>query len=445
MRISDRLPLFLIRRLEGRNTLRQSLDNSFWLFADQIVRMAAGLFVGVWVTRYLGPEQFGWLSYAIAIVATVGAFTSLGLNAVMVRELVRTPSEVDRLLGAAFLLKVLGAAVGYLICVGVAWIQPTAAGPTQLLIILVALGMFFQILDVFDLFFQARGESRISALVRIAACVAGSLFKIAMILTHASLQIIAVAGLVEMGSAAIAWLWVGKKADQRVTTFRLDWQCMVAIVAENWSLSLSGLAIYTQAYADQLVLGAMLGGSELGQYAAAMRLVSAFGFIPMVVQTVAAPEITRAKKVDEMLYRRRLHSLYRLMFGLFLITALPMILLGPLATRLLYGASYAGAAALLPWLALRLFFTNLGVARSVFITNEGLFRFALITAIAGAVVNIVLNLMLVPQWGARGAIASSFASFAVTTFVLEAFQPQARENLRLMAAAVFMPWRRFAG
>ena len=102
-------------------------------------------------------------------------------------------------------------------------------------------------------------------------------------------------------------------------------------------------------------------------------------------------------------------------------------------------------ATLLPWLAFRLFFTNFGVARSVFITNEGLFRFGLLTAVAGAVVNLGLNVVLVPAWGARGAILTSFASFGVTTFALEVFQPQARENLRLMARAVFLPWRSFTG
>lgn len=228
-----------------------------------------------------------------------------------------------------------------------------------------------------------------------------------------------------------------------------EWRCERAraagLLRESWPLALSGLAIYVQAYADQLVIGSMLGGGELGQYAAAMRLVSVFAFVPMVVQIVAAPEITRAKRDNETLYQKRLHSLYRSMFGLFLVTAIPLMTLGPIATRWLYGSSYAGAAALLPWLALRLLFTNLGVARSIFITNEGLFRFALVTAIAGALVNIVLNLVLVPRFGAKGAIVSSLASFATTTFALEVFQPRTRANLALVARAVFLPWRRFAG
>jgi len=445
MKVSAWLPPFLARRLAGRETLQRSIDNVSWLFVDQMVRMAAGLLVGVWVARYLGPEQYGWLSYATAVVGTVSAFTSLGLNAVVVRELVRTPAEADRWMGAAFFLKSLGAGIGFLICVGVAWWQPMPAEPTRPLVIIVALGMLFQALDVFDLLFQAKGESRVSAYVRIAACVLASLVKVGLILAHASLPVMAAAGVLEIALSAAGWLWAGGKSGQSIGRFRLDGDRARTLLNESWPLALSGLAIYTQAYADQLVIGAMLGGGELGQYAAAMRLVSVFAFIPVIVNTVASPEITRAKCDDSVLYQRRLYDLYRLMTLLFVAIAIPLVLVGAAAARLLFGEAYLQGAALLPWLAFRLFFTNLGIARSVFLTNEGLFRFGLFTAVAGALVNVGLNIWFVPVWGARGAIASSMASFAVTTFALEFLNSKTRANLRLMARAVCLPWRRFAG
>lgn len=445
MTVSDKLSGFLRTRLAGRDTLRRALDNSFWLFCDQLLRMAAGLLVGVWMARYLGPERYGWLSYALAAVGMVSSFASLGVNAVVVRELVRAPAESEAWLGTAFFLKSACASAGFLACVALAWLQSVPADSVRPMILIVALGMLFQTLDVIDLLFQARGESRVSAWVRMAACVLASLFRVGLILGRAPVVAFAVAGVAELALGAAGWLWVARRRGWRTADWRCERTRAVALLRESWPLALSGLAIYAQAYFDQLVIGAKLGGAELGQYAAAIRLVSVFAFVPMVVQTVATPEITRAKRDDETLYQRRLHGLYRFMFGLFFLTAVPLMVLGPPLARLLYGASYAGTAALLPWLAFRLFFTNLGVARSVFVTNEGLFRFALFTAVAGALVNILLNFLLVPWWGARGAIVSSFVSFGVTTFALEAFQPRARANLRLMARAVLLPWRRFVG
>lgn len=445
MTVSDKLPAFLRTRLAGRDTLRRAMDNSFWLFCDQLLRMAAGLLVGIWMARYLGPERYGWLSYALAVVGMVGSFTSLGINTVVVRELVRTPAEAGAWMGTAFFLRSAGASVGFLACVALAWLQSVPADSVRPMIVIVAAGMFFQALDVIDLLFQAKGESWVSAWVRMAACILASLLRVGLILGHAPVWAFAAAGVAELALCAAGWLRAAQRRGWRASEWRCERARVRALLHESWPLALSGLAIYAQAYFDQLVIGSMLGGGELGQYAAAIRLVSVFAFVPMVVQTVAAPEVTRAKRDDETLYRRRLHGLYRFMFGLFLITAVPLILLGPPAARWLYGASYAGTAVLLPWLAFRLFFTNLGVARSVFITNEGLFRFGLLTAVVGAVVNLALNFVLVPRWGARGAVLASYGSFGVTTFALEVFQPRARANLRLMASAVCLPWRRFAG
>jgi len=57
----------------------------------------------------------------------------------------------------------------------------------------------------------------------------------------------------------------------------------------------------------------------------------------------------------------------------------------------------------------------------------------------------VLNLFFIPAWGARGAIAASLVSFAVTTFALDCLQTKMRTNLRLMVRSVLLPWQRLAG
>ena len=53
--------------------------NTSWLFFEHILRMTLGLFIGVWVARYLGPNQFGLFSYVQALVAMASIFATLTL------------------------------------------------------------------------------------------------------------------------------------------------------------------------------------------------------------------------------------------------------------------------------------------------------------------------------------------------------------------------------
>ena len=77
------------------------------MFAEKILRMIVGLFVGVWVARYLGPANFGLFSYVQSFVGLFSVIATLGLDDIVVRELVKDNSRSNELLGTAFGLKII--------------------------------------------------------------------------------------------------------------------------------------------------------------------------------------------------------------------------------------------------------------------------------------------------------------------------------------------------
>ncbi|MGC9070393.1 MAG: oligosaccharide flippase family protein, partial [Elusimicrobiales bacterium] len=95
--------------------------NTGWLFFDQLVRMIVGFFVGVWVARYLGPEKYGIFSYALAFVAIFQGIAKLGLDGIVVRELVKYPEKRDELLGTSFWLKFIGGVITFSIILIIAY------------------------------------------------------------------------------------------------------------------------------------------------------------------------------------------------------------------------------------------------------------------------------------------------------------------------------------
>lgn len=403
--------------------------------------MLLGLLVGAWVARYLGPEGFGLLNGALAIVAVAGVLASLGLPSILVRELATFPANEGRILGTAFFLRMAAASMLWIGCVGIAWSGAWTEGAHRWLLPIAGLALLIQSVDVVERKLQAQGNIRQLACIRIVAVLIVSGLRIGLILTDASVEAFALAGACELAAAALGLGWMISRSRGGFGAWSVCAKHAVSLLREGLPLVGAGLAIQIQAYSDQIMIGAMRGSEELGQYAAALRVVVVFSVIAVVMQTVVSPEIARAKADDADLYRRRLHRLYRLAMVAGVATAGPLFFFGPTLVDWLFGEAYLAAGALLPLLALRLVLANMGVARGIFLTTEGMARFVLITATAGAILNVGLNLILIPKWGATGAIVSSLISFSLTTFGLEWADRRAKWNFRIMAAAMLRPWR----
>lgn len=434
----------LLARLQSRDTLKRMFSGGVWLGTEQCLRMVLGLLVGAWVARYLGPGDFGLLSGTLAVVAVAGVVASLGMNTVLVRELATSPHDAKEILGTAAFLRLLGSAMVWLVCVGIAWSGVGTEAAHAVLLPLAALALVVQSMDVVERQLQVAGDMRTLTIIRCVAMGGSFGLRVVLILTKAPVEAFALAGVCEMGVAALGLGWVTHRSGG-LGRWRFSLARARTLLRESLPLMCAGLAIHVQGYSDQIMLAAMSDSEVLGQYAAALRIVSVFAFLPAILQMVSAPEIARARRDDADLYRRRLHGLYRLAFGAALFTALPVALIGPYAVVWLFGDAYRAAGVLLPLFALRLFLANMGVVRGVFLNTEGMSRFVLITASAGAVANVALNLVLIPKWGAMGAVVASLLSFTLTTFGLEWADRRARANLRLMATAMLRPWRSFGG
>ncbi len=75
-----------LEELTQNKGFKRYLFNTLWMFSDQVFRLLAGVIVGIWVARYLGPDQFGVFNYAIAFVAIFGVIAKVGLDSLVVKK-----------------------------------------------------------------------------------------------------------------------------------------------------------------------------------------------------------------------------------------------------------------------------------------------------------------------------------------------------------------------
>jgi len=410
--------------------------NTSWLFAEKILRMVVGLLVGIWVARYLGPDKFGLLSFAHSFVGLFTIFATLGLDEVVVRELVKDESRRDSLVGTTFWLKLFGA---FLVLLVLAFAINFTSNDidTHILVFIIASATIFQSFNIVDFYFQSKILSKFVAYANFISLFISTIVKIALILSHASLLAFAWVVLFDSFVLACGFIYFFLKH----STFRIKYlifykSTAIDLLKDSWPLIFSGGVLMIQARIDQVMIKEMLGSLEVGYYSVAMRLIEAVAFIPMLLKSSLYPSIQSAKIQSKALYQDRLLNFYRLNFLFFLVLAIPIFIFAEPIIVLLFGIEYQPAGVLLALLSIRLFFANMGVARGTYIVTENLMKFSMFTMILGTIVNIYLNYVLIPNYGARGAIVATIVSFFTTIYLVDIFYSKTRHNVILQLKSI---------
>lgn len=395
------------------------------MFAEQILRMVSGLLVGIWVARYLGPEQFGLFSYAIAFAAIFGSIAKLGLDGIVVRELVREPNQRDIYLGTAFWLK-LGGAICTLAAIAFAMQFTSNDRTTNLYIFIIASGAIFQSFEVIDFYFQSKVLSKFVSICKLTQLLLSSLLKVYFVLTGAELFWFVIVSLFDQASLAVT-LYIAYRYQKLGNFYRhFDVPTAKQMLKDSWPLIFSGLVIMIYMRIDQIMIKEMLGEKEVGLYSAAVRVSELWYFIPVIVTNSLFPSIVNAKKISEELYKRRLQRLYTLMVWAAIAVALPMTFLSDWLVALLYGEAYREAGPVLMihiWTGV---FVSLGVASSAWLINQNLQPFAFYRTFSGAIINIILNLLLIPVYGMIGAAIATVIAQVMAALVFDVFTHKTR-------------------
>jgi len=435
------LPAPMRVRITGRPELQAIVNNSGWLLLDKLLRVLVGVSVGVWLARYLGPQQFGQLNFAVAFVALLGPLAALGLDAVVVRELVKHPEQRNAILGATFNLKVLGGMATLISAqLLIWWLRPDDVLARQMVAIL-SVGVLFQTFDAYDFWFQSQLKSRLTVAIKGAAFVLFSLVKVALMIMNAGLLAFAWVSLAELVMVAMGLGLVYRMTERGspVSAVLLwCWPRMRWLLSQSWALLLSGVAITIYSRIDQVMLAQLTGERELGLYSAALRLSEAWYAIPMAVVASVSPALIASYARSPEQYYARLQKLFNSLVGLAYLVAIPMSLLSSTLILWLYGPQFAGAGTVLMVHVWTAPFVFLGAGLNPWVINEGMTKFYLVQTTAGAVINTLLNLFLIPKFGAVGAAIATLVSQALAAYLMLGTTSKTRRIFYMQTKALLL-------
>lgn len=410
------------------------VKNAGWIVMGSLINKVLAFLVSVLTTRYLGPDNYGLLNYAVAYTTFFASLCTLGINSVIVKNLVDHPDEEGTTIGTTLLLRSISSFLSALMIVGIVCIVDCDEPLTIMVVAMYSVGLLFQIFDTFNYWFQSRLMSKFSSFASIAAFVTVSAYKVILLITGKSVIWFAMANAIDYIVLAIFLIiayW--RNGGSRLM---FSYQKASDLLRSSSSFVVSGLMVSIYASTDKLMLKQMMTEASVGYYSLASSFSMTWAFLLQAVIDSMYPVIVQERARDHAAYERKNKQLYAIVFYTSVLLSAVIALAAELIIRLLYGATYLPAVKPLRIIVWYTSFSYLGVARNAWMVCENRQKYLKYLYVSAAVINVGLNLALIPHWGASGAAVASLTTQMLTTILLPMLIRPLRPNAKLMWDAI---------
>jgi PST family polysaccharide transporter len=419
-----------IRRLLTHKDVRATGSNALWLGSEKAIRVLVGLFVGLWVARYLGPEDYGQLQYAAAWVSLFGAIAWLGAGDAIVRDLVRDDSREARLMGAAFAIRFAGSFLAMIAAASICTLFfPADSTVTKLIWIICLTTPFAEIPGGIWIWFQARMEMRLPILTRSISIMLGGVLQIGLIMLHAPLTAFAWALVAEAAVLFVAIFAVYLLRGGSVTAWRFHAPTIKETLISGSPIILASLVGSLNTRLDKLMLAWLGGFQDVGIYHAVTRFSVVLWFFPNMLMKALAPKFIYPKDLGRRLPRNVAWISAALL-------AAAVIVAGSDLVGLLLTEQYLpGVPVLLihVWAGI---FVYLDCPATQYLLATNRQRMLIFKSLGALIVNISLNTVLIPGMGAVGAAWATLAAQAWAGCLFYIVHPDVRDVHLIQRAAV---------
>ncbi len=409
---------------------------------ERTIRLALTAAVGVLIARYLGPDGLGLLSYAFSVFVLLGPLSLLGMRAVLVREF-STRDNWQVVLASALGRQLPIAAVGSVL--GFVLISTTRSFERDAVLIALAL-LPLPVLgtaDTLRAMFEATGRVRLIVVSGLAAIGVASVVRIVAVLLGAPIWVFAVAGTLDATVMTLGLL-LGVRGRKTLRAAAKQFRSDVArdLLRESWPLLIAGFAILLYMRADIVMLGLLADDETTGIYVAAARFSELWYFLPTAAMAAARPRLARLFADGELeAYRGATQRFMTTSLAVSVGAIVVTLLVGGFLIETVYGSDFSAASVVLRIHIMAAPFVFLGVAASQWFIDRGMTREVMLRSILGAVANIVLNLILIPSYGATGVAIATLVSYALASVLINAFFPSTRAVFVMQIRSLRLAWR----
>lgn len=410
------------------------LKNASWIVCCKTAQSVIALLITMISARYLGPSNYGLLSYAGSVVSFVVPLAQLGLRNVLVEEIVSHPEREGKTLGTSLVMSV----VASLFCIAgcVAFVSVVNAGERDTLIVcaLYSISLIFQMTEMIQYWYQAKLLSKYTAITSFVAYVVVALYKVLLLVLGKSIYWFAVSYAFDYGIISCILILLYRKLGKQPLSFSFSLGKQLFSRSKYYIFSSMMVTVFAQT--DKIMIKMMLGNTENGYYSTAITCASVSGFVFLAIIDSFRPVIFASKAVSQEKFEKNLSLLYSIIMYFGLAQSVVLTIFAKPIISILYGDAYLAAIPLVQIVTWYSGFSYLGTVRNIWILAEEKQKYLWIINLSGALLNVMGNVVLISLIGVAGAAIASVLTQFFTNFVLCLIMKPIRPTAKLIWKAL---------
>ena len=427
-------------RLNLSPTKRKVIRNIVWAVIGKVVTLLGGLLVGIFVARYLGPEQYGLMSYVLSYIAIFQVLAYFGMDNIEIREESKTPEEKDKIIGTAICLKLIFAVatiglVALTVCIF------EADSFTRWMIMLYSISMIANSFGVIRNYFTSLVWNEYIVKTEITRTFIGAGIKVALLLLHAPLAWFIAATLFDTILIAGGYLVSYRSKIDSIRKWRYDKTIAIYLIKQSFPLLLSGAAVVVYTKIDQVIIRNLLNTESVGYYSVADRFVEICLFIPTILSQTITPILVQSYSENKSEYDQKSQQFMNIMVWSTLILCVVICLIALPMVRYTFGTQYLLSVPILQIMVFKVVGYALAQSSGAMIIVESKQKYTLFRNIIGCGACIVLNYLLIPNFGLKGAAYASILTSLCAGYLSHLIIPQYRYLFTKQTRSLLIGWK----
>lgn len=402
------------------------INNAFWIIGCRIVQAVLALLVNMMTARYLGPANYGLINYAAALVTFFTPIMRLGLDGVLVQEIITDIEKEGEKLGTAIVLNLLSGCA----CIASIMMFVSVANPfekdTLIVCFLYSSILIFNAFDIIQYWFQAKLISKYTSIAMLLSYIVMTCYQIYILAMSKGVYWFAVSKSIEFLLIDIILYLLYKKKGKNKLVFSGN------VAKEMFSKSkyyiISNMMVVVFAQTDRIMLKTMMGDEATGYYSAAVSCATMTSFVFAAIVDSARPSVLESYGANRESFERKMKNLYCVVIYAALIQSIVITLLSPFIINLIYGDGYVMATNVLKIVVWYTTFSYIGTVRNVWILANNKQKLLVRVNVSGALANVCLNFLMIPRFGMEGAAIASLLTQFFTNVLTGFWFADLKEN-----------------